>query len=41
MDKNNEVINDNNMVSKIFKYFKLKVKLMRVLSKIWGDQRKM
>ena len=35
MDNNNEVINDNNKVSKVFKYLKLKVKLKRVLSKIW------
>ena len=38
MDNNNEVINDNNKVSKVFKYLKLKVKLKRVLSKIWFNK---
>ena len=35
---NNELINDNNKVSKVFKYLRLKVKLKRVLSKIWFNK---
>ena len=38
MDNNKEVINDNNNVSKVFKYLNLKVKLKRVLSKIWFNK---
>ena len=31
-------MDDNNKVSKVFKYLKLKVKLKRVLSKIWFNK---